>query len=199
VKLGQIASIRLGYSFRSKLQPMNEGNFFVLSMKDLNHSGNFELSKLPRVYLKKINSENFLQQNDLLLKSRGRLYDAVLIEEKVEDVIISSPLLRITLKTTQVLPSYLVWYLNHMNTQKNLLRNIQGTSVQMVPKQALEELEVFFPSLEKQHSIAEIEKMAKRERFLLEQIQKKQNKLRECILFQLAQPDKYIRETVNDR
>ena len=57
MKLGQIASIRLGYSFRSKLQPMNEGNFFVLSMKDLNHSGNFELSKLPRVYLKKINSD----------------------------------------------------------------------------------------------------------------------------------------------
>ncbi len=188
--LGQIAEVRTGHSLRTRINPTSDGNVFILNMGDLDHSRGFDVSKLSRIQLKRINKEHLLQQDDLLFRSRGKLYDAVLIDSEIKDVIVASPLLRITVKRNLILPGYLAWYLNHPNTQRNLIRMAQGTSVQMMSKQTLEDLEIEIPSLDKQQLIATLSLLVTKEKNLVEKIVQKRGCLIEKMLTKVSQQEK---------
>lgn len=84
-----------------------------------------------------------------------------------------SSLTVISLKSNQIKPGYLIWYLNHPHTQHQISRLAEGTSLLRVSNSALGELKIKCPSLPKQDLIAKIDGLSRREQQLIGEITQK--------------------------
>lgn len=176
-KLKDIAETASGVTFRSRLEPSLNGNVLVIQMKDLTDDEAVSTSDLTKIESKPPRAENMAQVGDLLFRSRGQKNTAAILNEAIDDAVISSPLIRIRVKTDKVIPEYLLWYINNESTQSYLSSNARGTIINMVNKQALDELEIFVPDIETQKKIATLYRLAKRERHIQEQLNKKRQNL----------------------
>lgn len=81
---------------------------------------------------------------------------AVLLDDPGKAVV-AAPLLRIWVaELDMVLPEYLNWFISQRDAQIFLTSMAKGTAVKMISKEALEDLEVALPSVEKQKNIVEL-------------------------------------------
>lgn len=167
IRLGSIASIRLGYHFRSKIIQEEQGAFQVIQMKNLNQYNEVELRDVIRTDLDDVVDKDLLRSQDILFQSRGANNYFALVPEEIEQAVADYSLMVISLKSNKVDPGYLVWYLNHPHTQHQIGRFAEGSSVLRVSKSALENLKIKLPSLTKQKLIAEIDRLSKREQQIL--------------------------------
>jgi len=107
-----------------------------------------ELCKETRLY------KNYLEKGDILLATKGIDHPAMLYDESYTPAIASSVFTVLRIKQTDiVLPEYLQWYLNHPTTARKLAAASQGTSMPLINREVIEQLEVPIPSLEKQQTI----------------------------------------------
>lgn len=173
IKLGSMASIRLGYHFRSKIIQEERGAFQVIQMKNLNQYNELDLRDVIRTELDDVADKDLLRSQDILFQSRGANNNFVLVPEEIENAVADYSLMVISVKSDKVDPGYLVWYLNHPYTQHQIGRFAEGTSVLRVSKSALTKLKIKLPSLTKQKLIAEIDRLSKREQQLLASIAEK--------------------------
>ena len=172
VKLKNIANIQTGFSFRSKIIRDTKGNVSVIQMKNLT-DGVIDLKNLDKTQITEINHNQILRKGDLILKTRGLGTKAFLLNEQAYNVILAAPLLRIRIKRPDILPEYLLWYLNLNKAQAFFKRRAKGTFQKMVTKQVLEELEIEIPPIEKQRKIVEISQLAQKELALMNLLAKK--------------------------
>lgn len=168
MKLGEIADIRMGYPFRSRLEHDARGDVAVIQMKDIDEANRLRLGNAIRVTLPKGKSRHRLRPGDLLFRSRGRSNGAAEVPERIGAAILAAPMLLI--RPRAVLPAYLYWYINAPATQARLAALSEGTSVRMISAEALKALEVPLPSPAAQHRIAEAAALAEREQALLARI-----------------------------
>ena len=89
-------------------------------------------------------------------------------------------------KPEVVLPEYLNWYISQRDAQIFLTSRAKGTVQKMISKQAIEELEVALPSLEKQKNIVELTTLSAREHTLLHTLADKREQYISTVLMQLA-------------
>lgn len=164
IQLGELADVRMGYPFRSRLEHCPGGDVVVVQMKDIDDASLLDLKDPVRVVLPQGKSRHLLRAGDLLFRSRGRTNDAALVPAGVGPAVLAAPMLLI--KPHDVLPAYLCWFINATPTQEQISALAEGTSVQMISAQALKSLEVPLPSLDTQQTIAEAAALAKREQAL---------------------------------
>lgn len=107
--------------------------------------------------------KNYLQSGDVLVATKGFDPFAVLYDGRYAPAIASSvfTVLHIKDKNT-VIPAYLQWYLNHPDTTKKLVAASKGTSIPLITKDVIEQLEVPIPSLEKQRIIVQLQHLQRR-------------------------------------
>lgn len=170
LNLKNIASIQMGYSFRTRLDFMDQGQISVVQMKDLNDENRVDCKDLMRVGMDTVKKHHLLRPGDIVFRSRGQVTTAAILIEDPGPAVVSAPLLRIRVDQNVVLPDYLVWYINHPSSQALLASRAKGTSLKMISKQALESLEVTVPPIKKQRAIAELAALANEERRLLKKI-----------------------------
>ncbi len=91
-----------------------------------------------------------------------------------------------TTESKQVLPHYLNWYINQRTAQVYLNSRAKGTVQKMISKQALEDLEVSLPSLEKQKAIVELGALFAHEQTLLHRLSEKREQYISTLLTQFA-------------
>jgi hypothetical protein len=101
---------------------------------------------------------NYLEKGDILLVTKGIEYFAALYDGRYAPAIASSifTVLRI-IDRTVILPAYLQWYLNHPATSRKLAAASKGTSMPLITRDVVAEIEVPIPSLEKQEMIVKAE------------------------------------------
>jgi restriction endonuclease S subunit len=86
------------------------------------------------------------------------------------------------LKTNNVKPEYVAWFLNHTKTQAFLQGVAKGTAIKSVTISILEKIEIFIPDYTKQLTILELFNLQKKEKFLQNEIsQLRQNYYNELI------------------
>jgi len=168
--LNKIASIQMGYSFRTRLDFMDQGQISVVQMKDLNDENRVDCKDLMRVGMNKVKKHHLVRPGDIVFRSRGQVTTAAILIEDPGPAVVSAPLLRIRVDQNVVLPDYLVWYINHPSSQALLASRAKGTSLKMISKQALENLEITVPPMEKQRAIAELVALANEEQRVLKKI-----------------------------
>jgi hypothetical protein len=183
-KLGQVASIRMGYPFRSRLEHDATGSIAVVQMKDIDDASLLHVENAVRVDLADVKDHHLIRQGDLVFRSRGRTNSVALVSADVGPAVLAAPMLLI--RPIEVLPAYLLWYINLPATQATLAAQAEGTSVRMISKAALEALEMPVPARRKQQLIVEVSELAAAEQGLLERIAGERKRLADGVLMRYA-------------
>ena len=183
-KLGEVASIRMGYPFRSRLEHDAMGAIAVVQMKDIDDASALHVEDAVRVQLADFREHHLIRPGDLVFRSRGRTNSVALVSADIGPAILAAPMLLI--RPVDVLPAYLLWYINLPATQATLAAQAEGTSVRMISKAALEALEMPVPSRRKQQLIVEVSVLAMAEQSLLEQIAQERKRLADGVLLRYA-------------
>ena len=187
-KLKDITSVQIGYSFRGRLESVTSGGAAVIQMKDL--SGDIvDCSGLMRIEIDRPGKHHLVRVGDLVFRSRGVTNTCAILLDDPGEAVVSAPLFRIRVTDRLVLPGYLNWYINQPPAQAFLATHIKGTAQKMISKDALENLEVFMPSQERQRTILEVAALAEQEQNLMKKLAEKRKQYLSARLIEMAKGD----------
>jgi len=160
MQLKKYAKILPGYSFRGAINPDNNGDMFVFQAKDLVKdeplSTTTNLSKISAISSKET---SHLKYNDIVIVARGLkagAFRATTIKTNHHSIIASSSVHIIRLNTPNVEPDYISHYLNSSMAQSELAKEVKGSYIGVLPRKALENLDIPLPSLEKQKILIDL-------------------------------------------
>lgn len=174
----------MGFPFRSRLERDAEGSFAVIQMKDIDEANLLHVEELARVDLAGVSEHHLIRKGDLVFRSRGRTNSVGLVSADVGPAVLAAPMLLI--RPVEVLPEYLRWYINLPATQAVLASQAEGTSVRMISKAALEDLELPVPSRRTQQRIVQAADLAVAEQHLLARIAQERKRLADVVLLRYA-------------
>ncbi len=188
--ISDIATVQMGYSFRSRLEASENGNIAVIQMKDLLDDNSVDFSGLMRIDMHNLKEQHFVRRGDLVFRSRGQVNTSAVIRDNPGKSVIAAPLLRIRITNFKnVLPEYLNWYISQADAQRYLTSVQAGTSVNMIRSKELEEMPVHLPSLKMQNNIVELAALSAGERMILSALAEKRGRYISVLLMQLAKED----------
>lgn len=187
VKLRDIASIQMGYSFRARLESMDSGTVAVIQMKDLTDRNRVNSRGLALVDMEKPKEHHLVKPGDLIFRSRGLTTTSAILLYDPGTAVVAAPLLRIRVTEHEILPEYLNWFISQTPAQTFFASQAKGTAQRMISKEVLEGLEVFVPPVERQRTIVEITALAEKERHILEKLAERRHQSISTTLIRLAQ------------
>ena len=186
-KLNEIATIQMGFSFRSKLNQNEKGNVSIIQMKDFADGNLINCDYLLKIKDSKIKDSHLVKDKDIIFKSRGLSIESAIALNISGKVIVAAPLFRIRVNdANNILPEYLNWYISQGNAQSFFRRMTEGSALKMVNKKSLGDLEVEIPSLEKQKQIIELSTLANKEDAIMKELLNKKKKYISKILLNYA-------------
>lgn len=169
-QLSSLASIRSGYPFRSGIEPNPEGTVAVIQMRDVDY-GTCRLAGTPsRVRDISKPETHLLRPGEILFVAKGTTNVAVCLGADIGPAVAAPAFFVITPTSPEVLPGYLAWFINQKPAQSYLLGLARGTRLPIITKGMIEALEVPIPPPRVQQTIMELDRLARRERELLERI-----------------------------
>ncbi|MEA3508362.1 MAG: restriction endonuclease subunit S [Synergistota bacterium] len=175
IKVKELATVRMGYSFRSRLESVANGDVAVIQMKDLLDDNTVGCDALEKVDMETVKDHHLVLKGDIVFRSRGQAINAAILLDDPGRAVVAAPLLRIRVtKPQSLLPEYLNWYINQRDAQAYLASRTKGTVQKMIGIQAIEDMKIALPSLDKQKTIVELVSLSARERFLLHTLAEKQ-------------------------
>lgn len=187
MKIKKLATVQMGYSFRSRLEASEGGGVAVIQMKDLLDDNTVGCDDLVRINMEAMKEHHLAQRGDLVFRSRGHVTTAAVLLEDPGKAVVAAPLLRIRVtKPDKVLPEYLNWYISQRDAQVFLTSRAKGTVQKMISKQTIEDLEVSLPPLEQQKNIVELASLSAREQIILNTLTEKRKQYISTILMQYA-------------
>ncbi|MCR4827032.1 MAG: restriction endonuclease subunit S [Bacteroidales bacterium] len=164
------------------LRPSPSGKITYLQASDLQMSPS-EKTTLKVDFVPKL-SRYMLQQGDILFAGKGTKYLCQTFNLNIQAVP-STTLYIIRPDRKQVLPEYLCWFLNLPQTETTIKAMQVGSSMPMILKSSLEEVEIPIPDLATQSHILEIANLQQREQQLLASIAEKRVQVTNQILYKL--------------
>lgn len=168
MKLGDLAHIRAGHSFRGAVEAVPEGAVAVVQMKDILPAGGVDWSSAVRTELVGRKEPDWLSDGDLLFVSRGSRYFAVCVDSPPAPAVCGPHLFHLTVKARELLmPEFLAWEVGQGPVQRQLQQAASGSLQLSVTRQALEALEIPLPSLATQRVVTDLAAAAARERAVL--------------------------------
>lgn len=178
--LGEIASLRTGFTFRGKIEelPPGAGNAHIAQIKDVReawtatNSISLMASQLPLIdWTGKSNA--FVKPGAVLLPSRGSrggYFQASCLasDDKSSLPVVASSQLLILTPEPGVLPEFLCWSLNRPSNQYWLSEGSgsQGGGIVMLTAKLVGELKLEVPSIDTQRKILDLNQMWEREQVL---------------------------------
>jgi restriction endonuclease S subunit len=147
------------------------GDIVYLQAKHFDEDGYLKYTLSPDLKATTSNEKHLLQAGDILFAAKGNKNFAALYEIHNQPCIASTSFFIIRLSNSAILPGYLVWFLNHPETQKILKAQAIGTSMASISKTVLERLEISIPDLKTQQSILHIAYLRRREKELKHQME----------------------------
>lgn len=93
--LAAIAEVRMGYSFRSRLETDTAGDVAVIQMKDIDDADLLHPEGLVRIHLPDLKDRHLVQEGDLLFRSRGVTNSVALVGGGLGRAVLAAPMLLI--------------------------------------------------------------------------------------------------------
>ncbi|MCK9411720.1 MAG: restriction endonuclease subunit S [Prolixibacteraceae bacterium] len=178
--LGHIATIQTGVFAK----PVAEGEIVYLQARHFGENGELVGLLHPDLLAEEINEKHLLLAGDVLFSAKGTKNFAALFEDHNPASVASTSFFVLRLPDGSVLPEYLVWYINHPNSQNFLKGEARGTSIPSISKSMLENLEISIPDINTQKLILKIAKLRNREKKLMQQIETLREKQIQQQIFQ---------------
>ncbi len=174
---------RFASGIYAKTNPM--GEVLYVQGRHFNSLGQFDKGVLPDLDLDGKISRHLLKQGDILFAIKGHHNFAVQYQKAMGKAVASSIFMIIRIQQQNlILPEYLIWYLNHPQSQ-NIFRNqSRGSDLPSLNLKTLENFSVEIPSLEKQKSILRLQALSRQEMALRKKIEALRKHHIEQLLFQ---------------
>lgn len=191
VYITDIADINIGYQFRAKIEPTDDGIHSVIQIRDFDDNLNLLVEELMRVTIDKPIDQFRINKGDILFLSRGQRNWAAPVVSDFDNVIAASHFFVIKIKNTVILSEYLAWYINQAPAQEYLYRNARhGTHMPLIPMSAFKGLSVEVPSKETQEKIVELSKLMVKEKQLVAELEEKRSRLINAVCLKAAKSKK---------
>ncbi|MBN2595423.1 MAG: restriction endonuclease subunit S [Marinifilaceae bacterium] len=165
--LRHIASIQTGVFAK----PIQKGEIVYLQAKHFDENGEVIETLYPDLNANSKINKHILKKGDVLFAAKGTKNFAALYERDEMLAVASTSFFVVRLHDNNVLPEYLVWFLNHPSIQALLKGFARGTSMASISKAVLSELEVPIPNMQRQELILKIYKLRNEEKKLKQQIE----------------------------
>jgi len=163
MKVWEIADVRMGCGFRSKIEHNPEGNVPVIQPKDITNSGLLQVDDICRVEMSTIKPGQVLAKGDVLLTSRGKFASTVYAGEFKENCVAAGSLLVLTVKAKlPILPEYLPLYFNSAKGRLEFNRLTERTTIPYLNRSNLEQMDIPIPPLETQQKRVALERAKQR-------------------------------------
>lgn len=178
--LGDLAEVRSGYSFRSRVEEDSGGDLLVFQIRSLVERGTVQAEDGMRIYFPEVSPNLLLRRGDVLFAARGMRNVAAVIDFDPDRAIASGQLLWMRLKSEAIGPAYLAWWLNQRPAEQFFDKNKRGTRMPIITRRALLELPVAVPSHEWQRRFVELDQLHLRERAIAIRLSEKRDQLYEA-------------------
>jgi restriction endonuclease S subunit len=171
MKLSEFAQINYGITFRRKVNTNNKlGGTKLIQIGDIDNRTRSLKSPLTVVDITNPDYNHFTQVGDILIKTKGNVFTNILIDDKSNNILFASPLVRIHITSHAVNPEYLSWYLNSPEAYHYFDKHSVGTTINSLSLSALNEMEIPIPPITQQRKIGELFKLSKQEEELQQQL-----------------------------
>lgn len=171
MKLGEGVEVMTGYSFRGKVESQEAGEFGILQMKDMTQNyTRFDYENIDRSSEYEFKERFVLQDKDILFVAKGANNYAVLFQEQEFPCVASAVFFVIRVMRKDIVPEFLVWYINQSKVQSYLTERRAGTSMVNITKQDVMDIPLQQVSYNKQKAIGSFIGLYQKEQELLELI-----------------------------
>lgn len=177
--LSEISHIQPGLPFRSRIETKAGGEHAVIQARDLGAGGRVQLEFAARLRsLPASGRDAFLRTGDILFQPRGTRFPVAMFEAPAGvSAVAAAPLLILRGDPARIVPEFLLVVLASAAIQAILRQAAVGTYVPQVPRQALESLRIELPDLESQIRLADLARLERRERELLDHLRDARGRL----------------------
>lgn len=187
VRLTAICDIQSGYTARAAMKDTPQGGVPTVQLRDLQGEGDFDPSNAPTYLLAPSFDRYWARAGDVLFRSRGDRNTAVVVAPETNKAAVAIlPLIILRPERDAVDPRYLAWFINQSATQRYFDACSHGSAMRMIPKAAIDNLEVDLPNLPTQKLIVEIDTLARLENVLTTQLADKKLELTKFALLRRA-------------
>ncbi|MDX4945922.1 restriction endonuclease subunit S [Providencia manganoxydans] len=159
--LDSIAEIRLGMPFKSAIQDVGEeqGSCYLIQTKDIEPNGILNLESLTPVMPEGNTEKYYLYPNDIVLRLRGPMFSAGIIDDiKGKPIITSNQIAVIRCNENFIVPHYLHWYINSTSGSQYIRSISEGSSISKISLKMLSKINIILPSITEQIKISKINK-----------------------------------------
>lgn len=186
MKLKNFVQINSGHVTREAIEPREDGTHRLIQGKDVDgYRYTYSVGDLVRFTPNLRKSDILLEPGDILFMARGVRNYAVLLEEIPDNLLAAASFFIIRVVGDGAIPAYVCWYLNQDRVRHYFAQSCgQGVLMPLVRRGVLEDLPVPLPDLETQASIAELDRLTRRERDLLERLAGKREQLVSALCLQ---------------
>lgn len=184
--LRNLVEVKAGHPFRGSVPPSEDGNAFVLQMRDLTDDGDVRWNALVRTQLDERKEIQWLRQGDIVFVARGARNYAVCLPEVPKPVVCSQYFFVLRPSSPNLLPEFLAWQINRAPAQRFLAANAEGSDQLSIRRGVLESLPIAIPPVEKQHLIVALADAAKHEKQQLESLIRNRQQQLDALAFALA-------------
>lgn len=168
MKLSDVCDIQTGYTARGRLEAADVGGVPVIALRDFGSDGVVRADALQNVKLTPPDQRYYVGAGDVVFRSRGEKNTAFALGSDFHEPSVAVlPLMIIRSKNSNIIPEYLAWLINSPRSQSYFDAEAQGTSMRMISKSTLDDLDVVIPEVFVQRKIVEVAGLASRERALL--------------------------------
>lgn len=173
--LGQIATLRAGYPFRSSIKADPDGTVALIQGRDVDANrlriapAQDGLAQISSNGIRNL-AEHLLRTGDVILMARGPRNYAVPIGEISGQAIVPGSFHVLRPDEKLVLPPFLAWWLNQNASQTFMKANNSGTTIPMISLDVLRALPVQLPTLDVQRRVAELNSLIEQEHNLMDQL-----------------------------
>lgn len=188
IPLPALCKIQTGYTARGKLQRNPSDGVRAVQLRDIQGQDTCEPEDAPRYDVEAASERHWARPGDVLFRSRGEQTTAVLVAPAASEAVVAIlPLLILRPNRTLVDPAYLAWIINQPISQQHFDSCAQGTSMRMIGRVCLDDLEIPVPDLDTQRRIVAIDRLSEREHALMGALSEKKRLLTSLLLLKQAQ------------
>ena len=192
VKIGDISDIKTGLVLNRKKADKNVDEKFrykVVSLKSFNENALFDDTFADEfISSEKISDEYKVSRGDVLLRLREPNFAAYIYKE-YDDLIYSSLMVRIRVKSDKFDPHFVAHYLNSSAVKRALAPDVSGTTIAMIGVASLNNIKIPAINLQTQSKIVKYLNLVRQESEILQNLATQKQKYHKSIFENLIKEE----------
>lgn len=189
MKLKDIAEIHPGHLNRAKIEPNDNGSYWLIQGRDVDAGIlQCEKSDLVRFDPEISPRDILLEDGDVMFMARGAKNYAALLANVPEKTFAAASFFIVRVSAENIDPAYVVWYLNQPKAQHYFTQNSgRGVHMPVVRRSVIEDIDIPLPTLAIQKAIAELYRLTLDEQLMTKTLLAKRSELMEAVCLQAAE------------